>query len=1219
MRQSNSAAGYRTKTIVSDVGRYRGSPLGVALALHLLLDRVFTARTQVWIVAGEQDPRRVDLTALDPDIHTLADLHQIGTQASRPTPTDRGGHLIVLGEDVGDLAGLLHPVTVLHVADAVTLSVADHLAIDDDVTTTLTRLWALLAECPAPAGVDDSHVVRAERDDSGGAAVRGDGRPVEAVRLTRGADDAADQPIQQIVASERVGAAAPLAPPPLFVTRFLAVTRRHPDRIAIETPTRDITYAELDATANAIAAELTDRGLRRGDVLLLIPRRDEQLVATVVAALKLGVALAIANPTGPPAYLRECARAAQADLIVNLAGVDLPDALTELPIERAELPIERAELPIERAELPIERAELPIGPAELPIAPVELATAPVDHPVGSYDQERLLPNDCAVVTFTSGTSGTPRAVRGRYSSLTYFFDWMDRHLGPLRDARFGMCSALGHDPLQRDILTPLYLGATLVIPDADDAASATLPRWLDEARVQVVCVNPSAIALLAAEGRVLEHLRTVFLVGSALTRTQVGALAAVAPMARIVNLYGSTETQRAVAFFDITTATGELPEIIPVGQGMADVDVLVLTARHRICVPWQTGQIAVRSPHIALGYVGDAELSAAKFRTGLPAGAAPDDHTPTYLTGDIGYLTPRYGVHYGGRADNQVKINGFRVELDQITACCLAMPAVRDAATRTFEFDGVPALAVFLVPDAPAIRFDPTAFRAALAERLPAHMLPHRVITLPELPMTRNQKIDTEALGAYLADPKTPPANPSDAADVVHDYLRGLTGDATPDLSLPLAELGMDSLRFAALLSRLPATARTRATTALSAAELLADMEGEMSLIEAAATGGDGSGDTLDLRALLGPITRITETTIEFTDRTLDHLCSNSYLGLSSDPRLRAGLLEFAQSAGSLGSHGSPEINGYTQAHERLTRSLRTLLGGDGVTLYSSAYLANISAIPAIAGPGDQLFADERMHRSVRDGCLLSGAELHLYRHNDPNDLDDLLRRTPVTGRRVIVSEALFGVDGDIADLPGLVACARDRQAILFLDEASSIGQLGAGRGIEAHYDMPGTVDLRVGSLGKALAGGGGFVACAGEFVDVLRRHRGATFSTTLSPLAAHLAADAVDILRAEGAELTARLHANRTRWAEALRDGGIDTGPSTTAIVPLYPPGAGDTARWFHAALDAGIFTLPLAASWTSRPGGGLRTTVTAVHDPDALAEIADRLIRSLALTIAR
>ncbi|MGI5170974.1 aminotransferase class I/II-fold pyridoxal phosphate-dependent enzyme [Spirillospora sp. CA-253888] len=1092
----------------------RSDLAAAAVAVHALLDRAFPHRDRITLLDGATT-RAIDLGDFDPDRTTLAELRAAITSAPPPGP---GGHLIVI--DRPDATAPV-PASRMEIDTGTgSVRVTSTGDVDErDLNRVVSRMWPLLTAA-------DPHL-----------------------------------PLQQVVA-EPMPPPAPARPrPPLFLTRFLDLVRRHPDRVAVEIADRTLTYRELDEAADVAAGFLEARGMGPGRVVLVIPRRDEDLVALIVAAFKVGAALAVTNPTAPSAFVAECATAAGADLVIDLAGTGFPDAVRELP-----------------------------------------TAGPRDR---AYTTERLAADDCAVVTFTSGTSGKPKAVRGRYGSLTYFFDWMDRHLGPLADTRFGMCSALGHDPLQRDVMTPLYLGTTVVVPpECELTAPGGLARWLAETGTQVVGINPSAIALLTATGRSLPDLRVVFLLGAALTRPQVEAMAAIAPSARLIALYGSTETQRAVAYFEVVPETlADLPDVIPAGRGMDDVQVLVLTPAGRTCLPWQSGQIAVRSSQIALGYAGDPDLTAAKFRPDLPLGAPPQDRAPTYLTGDLGFTTPGHGVRYLGRADAQVKINGHRIELDHVTAKARSQPGVRDAATVVAEVADAPALAVFLVPDSPAIRFDATAFRALLAEQLPPHMLPTRVITLAELPRTRNQKVDTAALIDRLAPRSERPAD-GRAPDLVRDYLHRLTGDPDPDPSIPLSDLGVDSLRLTALLGRLSASgiSARAASTAMTTSQLVAAMSAD-----ATAPEERDRREEVDVRGLLGPVTASTETEIDFGGRRLHHLCSNSYLGLSGDPRLRASAARFLATTPSLGPHGSPELNSHTDTHQRLARALRALFACEAVTLYSSAFLANLAALPAIAGPGDTLFLDERCHRSLRDGAVLSGAALEVYRHNDPDHLHTLLGTAPTGGRRVIVTEGVFSVDGDIADLPGLAARARDHDALLYVDEASSVGQIGDGRGLEAHHAMPATIDVRVGSLGKALVGGGGFVAATAGFADRLRR-RG-TYSTALSPPAAHLAADALDLLRDSGPALTARLHHNRTVWAGALTDAGLDVGASTTAIVPLLLPI--EPARAFHAALDAGVLALPLDSEDPARRG--LRTTVTAAHDPAHLADLAARLGRAL------
>ncbi|GAA0712702.1 aminotransferase class I/II-fold pyridoxal phosphate-dependent enzyme [Dactylosporangium roseum] len=1159
LRDQRSATGSRTVRAPVPLrirrlpGRRRET---VAVALHAMLDAAFEERKVLVATPGPDGTqiRLVDLTGVDVETRTLTDIQRLLDRAPACVPTAAGGgHLVstLSPADHAVLVARLRPGTVLHleaVGEAASLTApgCDRRE-TEDLATVLERAW--------------------DRAAGGSAAL----------------------PLQRLFAVPRTDAPRPVrvdsAEPDRFVTRFSAVCADTPDAIAIEAAGGTVTYGALERQADTVAWQLERLGAGPGRTVFVVPNRDPLLVAVLVGAFKAGATLALADPRLPVPYLRSCADAARADVVLDLAHVGLPGAVAGLD------------------------------------------DTPSPH---RYPRDRLGPDDPAFVTFTSGTSGAPKAVLGRYGSLTHFFDWMDRVLGPLRGRRFGMCSSLGHDPLQRDIMTPLYLRGTICVPaEADLTDVGAFPGWLADERIEVVCVNPAAIGLLAgADADALPALHRVFCVGAALTRGQARNLARVAPNARLVNLYGSTETQRAVGYYRLPATRAELdavPLIVPVGTGMQDAELLVVTpGRHR-CLPWQRGQIAVRSRHVGLGYLGDAGTTAAKFRTDVPVG---EDPVPTYLTGDVGYRSPRHGVVFVGREDAQVKINGHRVELEQVTEACRDHPLVRDVATVAVDVDGLATLATFLVPTDPVVRFDPAAFRAALTGRLPAYMVPHKVTTVTELPLTHNRKLDTATLAAWAREPTTtePDGDPGSATadagveESVRDFVRRHAGLDEPPTDVPLADLGIDSLRFASLVSQLGAggTGRVRLGNTATVAELTSALIGSDPSTPAPAAPGPVTGQpaAATVRTLLGHASRVTETTVEVGGRRLHHLCSNSYLGLGSHPGIRERVARFVRDCPSYGSHGSGEVNGWTGEHERLITVLRELFGCPSVTLTSSGYLANVSAIPAVVDPGGMLFVDEYSHRSILDGCVLSGAPIHVYRHGDPGDLAALLRRHRAGPGSVIVSEAVSGSTGAVADLPRLAACARRTGCTLYVDEASSLGQLGAtGRGIEEHFGLPGVVDVRTGSLAKALAGSGGFVAGSAATAARLSGDRGATFTTSITPLDAFVAAETAQTLADEGAGLVGRLHRNRDRWRAALHAAGLDTGASASAVVPILAADDAEVARWCAAVLDAGALVLPMAGAWSARVRA-LRTTVTAAHDPATLDDLAHRIGAAVAAT---
>jgi len=312
-----------------------------------------------------------------------------------------------------------------------------------------------------------------------------------------------------------------------------------------------------------------------------------------------------------------------------------------------------------------------------------------------------------------------------------------------------MLSGLAHDPLQRDIFTPLWLGATLCIPDPEIVGTSKLAQWMAEMHVSFAHLTPALAELLtdsAASDCCLPALRYVFFVGDKLTRRDVSRLRGLAPGVTCIASYGTTETQRAVGFNLISEDTEPRErchrEAYPLGRGIRDVQLLVLTAGQRLAGIGELGEIYVRSPHLALGYL-DEELTRVRFLTN-PFTSAPGDRL--YKTGDLGRYLPDGAVEFAGRADRQIKIRGFRVELEEIEAVLSRHDSLRRTVVILREDRiGQKKLVAYCVP---AVEHPPAAseLRRFLRSQIPHYMIPSAFVYVAALPLTPNGKLDARAL-----------------------------------------------------------------------------------------------------------------------------------------------------------------------------------------------------------------------------------------------------------------------------------------------------------------------------------------------------------------------------------------------------------------------------------------------------------------------------------------
>jgi len=337
-----------------------------------------------------------------------------------------------------------------------------------------------------------------------------------------------------------------------------------------------------------------------------------------------------------------------------------------------------------------------------------------------------------------------------------------------------------------------------------------------------------------------------------------------------------------------------------------------------------------------------------------------------------------------------------------------------------------------------------------------------------------------------------------------------------------------------------------------------------------------------------------------------------SYLGLSGHPRIvsaiRSAVDRFGTSTG-----GVRLLTGTLELHRELEAELATFLGHEATATFGSGYDANIAAITSLFGPGDWAILDQYAHQSIHDGCRMAGCETRRFRHNDLDDLERRLRQARSRGaRRVLVAvDAVFSMDGDQAPLADLIEIKRRHGAFLLVDEAHSVGAIGAtGRGIcEAQNVDPSDIDIATGSLSKGIPSSGGFVA-GSTGLKIYIQHGSAPyiFSAAMTPANTAAVLEAIRVVNDEP-EHVQRLRRNECLLRDGLRERGFEIGTSTSPVVPLL---LGDEWRaygWARSMLDMGVFVSAVVYPAVSPGQARLRLCATAAHEPEHFDRLFDAL----------
>jgi 8-amino-7-oxononanoate synthase len=334
---------------------------------------------------------------------------------------------------------------------------------------------------------------------------------------------------------------------------------------------------------------------------------------------------------------------------------------------------------------------------------------------------------------------------------------------------------------------------------------------------------------------------------------------------------------------------------------------------------------------------------------------------------------------------------------------------------------------------------------------------------------------------------------------------------------------------------------------------------------------------------------------------------SNDYLGLTHHPEIIAAARDAAERYG-FGSGSSRLLAGGSILHERLERDIAGFKSAESALVFNSGYAANTGIIPAIAGEGDVIFSDALNHASIIDGCRLSRAKTLIFRHKEISDLEALFRREKRAKRRVVISDSVFSMDGDIAPLDEMAKLCRKYNALLYIDDAHGAGVLGGGRGALAHFNVrPEPWIIQMGTFSKAFGSFGAYAAGSSDVIGwLINQVRSFIYSTALPSPVIAASIKAIHIVKKEKA-LVRRLWTNREMLAEGLEHMGFCIMGSETPIIPIRTGSLEEAVRLSDRLFSSGIYAPVIRPP--SVAGPRIRITVSSAHTEDHI----EKLLRTL------
>ncbi len=338
---------------------------------------------------------------------------------------------------------------------------------------------------------------------------------------------------------------------------------------------------------------------------------------------------------------------------------------------------------------------------------------------------------------------------------------------------------------------------------------------------------------------------------------------------------------------------------------------------------------------------------------------------------------------------------------------------------------------------------------------------------------------------------------------------------------------------------------------------------------------------------------------------------SNCYTGLVNDPRIKEAAIEATRKYGT-GCAGSPFLNGTLDLHKQLEAAIADYIGKEDVMIYSTGFEVNLGVVSTLTGREDYIIWDEQDHASIIEGRRLSFSRQFKYRHNDMDSLEKQLQRCDPDKLKLIVTDSVFSMEGDVANVPEIVRLAEKYGAAVMVDEAHGIGVFGeGGRGVCHHYGVADKVDLIMGTFSKSFASLGGFIATDKEITNYLRHHsRSYIFTASITPASTAAALKALEIMKTEP-EIQKALWRNTNLALDGFRKAGFEIGNTSTPIIPLYVRDNFKTFAITRDLLEEGVFVNPVVSPAVAPHDTLIRFSLMATHTPEQVEEALHKITK--------